>query len=141
MNYGDVIAKGHKQDLLLFEQFGSYQGDFIVITKDSDKAYIYKDSYGSCGGCDSLEAFEDYCDDSDKFWTQEKCEEFAKDYQPFITVDLALFHQLLKDKKLFEIMPANTRLDFNDRDYNDLEDKVVFEKLQEQFLNPTKDED
>lgn len=134
-DYGDVIAQGKKQTLVAFEQFGSYQGDFIVITKDDKNAYIYKDSYGSCSVCDSLEAFENYTDD-DNFWTQEKCEEFAKNYDVFITVDLGTFKRLVKEKKLAEILPANTRLEFRDDDYNDLTHEAIFKQIEEAINTP-----
>jgi len=41
-NYGEVLAAGLKMKLLAYNEFGSYQGDYIAILQDSEEIKIYK---------------------------------------------------------------------------------------------------
>lgn len=46
--------------------YGSYQGDMLFVMPDKDDGSTYWAvlvSYGSCSGCDSLEAIRSYDDD------------------------------------------------------------------------------
>jgi hypothetical protein len=133
MNYGDVLCKANGHEQIYFEQFGSYQGDWILISRKDETVYIWKDTYGSCSGCDSLEGFREYEED-DKFWTDENLKKFSDDYKPFAEIDTDVFYELLKSRKLSEVMPANTRLEFHDSDYNDMESSDVFKRIEEDLL-------
>lgn len=61
-NYGEMFAQIHDMQLVSFETDGGYQGDYLVVLKDEEKKklYYYIGSYGSCSGCDWLEAEKDY---------------------------------------------------------------------------------
>lgn len=62
--------------VLEFKMFGSYQGDWIAkIEYDGQIGYI-RDYYGSCSGCDALEATFDYADEV----PLQKVVDFAKPY-------------------------------------------------------------
>jgi hypothetical protein len=132
MNYGQVISQANDQELLVYREFGDYQGDWIAITKDEEKYYVYKGYYGSCSGCDALQDFSHYAEEG--FWTKEKLQEFAVDYPPFIDVEKETFLELLRQGKLIDILPANTRLDY-DVDYTDVDDNYVFKELEKELAD------
>jgi hypothetical protein len=57
--------------VLAFETCGSYQGDHVVLLADGDRRGYLVIGYGSCSGCDSLEAMSssapwDYDDEDDE---------------------------------------------------------------------------
>ena len=58
--------------VIRFEMFGEYQGDWIAEVEFNGVRGFVVGSYGSCGGCDGLEAT-----DVD---TEEKLAEFGADY-------------------------------------------------------------
>ena len=39
-----------------YEQFGSYQGDWIAVVEYKGRKGFIKDYYGSCSGCDAYES-------------------------------------------------------------------------------------
>jgi hypothetical protein len=46
--------------LIAYQTYGSYQGEYLVVLEDKGILYFYMDSYGSCSGCDWLEAEKDW---------------------------------------------------------------------------------
>lgn len=128
MDYGDVITKGKGLDLIFYKTYGSYQGDWIIVAKNNTEYFIFKGHYGSCSCCDSLESFENY--KGDEFWTEEKIKEFSDYYEPFIVVGKDDFIRLCKAGQLKTIMPANTRLGFEDDYYKDISDDCIFRDIE-----------
>lgn len=63
-DYGDLIAQLRNQGVIHYEEAGSYQGTYIAVLADDKTLEIFTGSYGSCSGCDWLEAEEVY--DSEK---------------------------------------------------------------------------
>lgn len=126
-NYGDVLAAGLKMKLLAYEEFGSYQGDYIAILQDGDAIKIYKGNYGSCSGCDWLEAEKDW--ESGEI-SDEKIADFVKDDKPFLTLDRAGIEVIAKSDDPSVYFPANTRVDYADWDWKDIK------KLMQEALNP-----
>jgi hypothetical protein len=59
-------------EVLLFKQFGSYQGDWWAKVRFDGKEYWVHGSYGSCSGCDAFEAEFDY--------SEENCDEHRYEY-------------------------------------------------------------
>lgn len=50
--------------VLLWEDIGSYQGDYYVLLESPSGAIGYTTiGYGSCSGCDALQAAQDYGND------------------------------------------------------------------------------
>jgi len=95
-------AKGHQ--LLWYECYGDYTGTWVMLTRYGDKYYIWKDSYGSCSGCDNLQASSLGSESSFKeIW------EFAKNYEPFLAVPVDVALSLVAKGQLSEIFPANER--------------------------------
>lgn len=123
MNYEEVISKGKEQKSIFYKEYGSFTGDFLLITENGNQVFIYKGSYGSCAGCDELENFQNYL--GEDFWTEKKIEEFSKDYEPFLVCDKETFLRCLKEGTINSILPANTRLNFEE-DYIDISDSKVW---------------
>lgn len=109
-----MVAGVRGQEILLYQQFGSYQGEWMMLARNPDTFFIYKDYYGSCSACDSYEA-------ADFGWGNEgipmdKALEFAKDYKPFIEVPKATMRNLVQKGTLGKILPANIRDTYSDVD-------------------------
>lgn len=94
-DYGDMLAKVKGKELLVTCFFGSYQGDWIGVLKDGDKLELWKGSYGSCSGCDFLEAVRDWK-------TEEVDDKEAQDYfkgeTPFLILDKADIDNMTLDE-------------------------------------------
>lgn len=53
-NYSTLLS--HFGKVLLEENYGSYQGDTLAIIKDKGKLGFLNFGWGSCSGCDALQA-------------------------------------------------------------------------------------
>lgn len=95
----DDVARLRGQRPLLYQRFGSYQGEWLCFAVDADKYYLYKDWYGSCGGCDSLEATH--------FDTPESVQTFIDQYPAFIDMPRATARNLALNGTLAQVFPAN----------------------------------
>ena len=63
-SYEDLVKSwGH--EIVDQEEFGSYQGDLIYILRDGDRHGLLVIGYGSCSGCDELEARQPWDDEGD----------------------------------------------------------------------------
>jgi hypothetical protein len=62
-----------------FQDFGSYQGDWLAKVEYKGKQGWIRDCYGSCSGCDSFEAESRYENRTKKEW-HDFATAFAKDY-------------------------------------------------------------
>jgi len=76
-------------EVLAFEQFGSYQGDWWAKVNYNGRQFWIHGTYGSCSGCDSFEAefgwSEDQCEDhkykpKDEHFDCAACQEAVKEY-------------------------------------------------------------
>lgn len=63
-NYGQMLATINDLAPVTYEEFGSYQGDYVAINADDKRFFAYVGSFGSCSGCDWLEAERDWNDDT-----------------------------------------------------------------------------
>lgn len=126
-NYGELIAGVAKQELLAYKEYGSYQGDYLAITREGDFLNVWKGSYGSCSGCDWLEGEKDW--DSDEV-SSKKAAEYVASEKPFINIAIATASNLLSSGKFKELMPANTRNDYADWSEADLE-KLILEAIKQ----------
>lgn len=74
-----------------FQDFGSYQGDWLAkVTYNGVTGWI-KDSYGSCSGCDSFESESGYEQRTKNEW-KEFSIKFCKDYLE----DIRTYEDMLK---------------------------------------------
>ena len=60
--YREMLEK-EEVEILAWETFGSYQGDYAVIVKRNDMLGFLVIGYGSCSGCDALES----CDTQEEY--------------------------------------------------------------------------
>jgi hypothetical protein len=104
-NRYEVIAWVNSQTVIYYQEFGSYQGEWLLVSKGHDNYFIYKGSFGSCSGCDSFEAEFGYREGI----TVERAKNFADGYDPFLIVPKDTMKNICKKKKLLEIIPKNIR--------------------------------
>lgn len=104
-------ARGHR--VLYFVMFGSYQGEWMLLSRDDAQYYIWKGSYGSCSGCDHYQGWHNYDEDG---ITREKAAEFASEYDPFVEVPASTMRNLAANDTLRQILPLNVREGFSDDD-------------------------
>lgn len=128
-NYGDVLAAGLQMKLLAYEEFGSYQGDYIAILQDGERIKIFKGRYGSCSGCDWLHGERNW--DTDEI-EDEKIVDYVKDDKPFLELDRAKVEVIVNSDDPAAYFPANTREDYDDWNWNDIK------RLMQEALDPSK---
>ena len=88
-DYGDMLAKVFDMTLVAYQTYGSYQGEYLAVLEDNGVYKFYIDSYGSCSGCDWLEAEQD--------WSTGEVEyKDALEYCKQITLKFALPKELWK---------------------------------------------
>ena len=68
VDYEDIV-KSWGFTVLDLTQCGSYQGDFVVLLADGDRRGFTQFGYGSCSGCDVLEAVAPWGDGPDDDWS------------------------------------------------------------------------
>lgn len=110
-NY-EIVAVARGQKPVLYNEFGSYQGEWMLLAKDADQFYVYKGWYGSCSGCDALQA-----EDVDSPCDIEKALAFVngdKDYRAFIEIPLTTALNLSRNGRLLQVLPANIRSEYSD---------------------------
>lgn len=95
------IATFRGQRPLFYQQFGSYQGEWVLFALAGDDYLIYRDYYGSCSGCDSLEAAN--------ISTSEQALAFAEGYRPFCEIPRETARNLARNGTLKQVFPANFR--------------------------------
>lgn len=116
MSY-EIIAEHFWQEVINYEEFWWYQWSWLLVSKKDDLVYVYKDYYGSCSGCDPLEANRTY--DYDK-WEYIIDDSFFDSYQPFATIDIndKDFKQKLTEA-IYVNISYSIRADDAERFYND----------------------
>lgn len=67
-NYGELLAQVNDMELISFETDNGYQGDYCAVLMNGERLFYYIGSYGSCSGCDWLEAedISDFNSDNDR---------------------------------------------------------------------------
>lgn len=122
-NYGDIGAVYLKKKLIAYVQFGSYSGEYVAVFDDGEDLAFYKGNFGSCSGCDWLEAERDW--DTDEvddakvlaFGAREFVHAFATIPKETITrVDATTFTSFL---------PANVRGDIYEFDGSKLHSEII----------------
>lgn len=121
-NYGELLEYATGKKVLLYKEFGSYQGDYIAILEEKDNIEIWKGGYGSCSGCDWLEAEKDWENDT---LTKKKALEYLKDEKPFLVIPKKKIPVLVNSKDIKAFFPANTREDYDDWDWKDITKMLV----------------
>lgn len=85
MSYQEALeATG--AEVLEYEEFGSYQGEWLALVRVGGVLGVAEGSYGSCSGCDSFEAEFGWGDrDADDY--QERLADFGNGYLPAWSLD------------------------------------------------------
>lgn len=106
MDYSEytIVAEARGQQPLWFRRFGSYQGEWLLLAVDENLYYVYKDYYGSCTGCDALQA------DSPG---PETVQEFIKAYPSFLEMRKAAALDIAqREGNLLAVLPKNVNMNF-----------------------------
>lgn len=113
-HYGDMIAQLQNKKLIDYIEFGSYHGDYIVVLDDGDNVELWKGHYGSCSGCDFLEAEDEdsmgkWITDEHKYSIPEgKAQEYLKGEKSFATIPKETISRV-DAETLAAMLPANVR--------------------------------
>lgn len=59
-DYGDMLSQVFDAELVAYQEYGSYQGEYLAVLNEKGIYKFYMDSYGSCSGCDWIEAERGY---------------------------------------------------------------------------------
>lgn len=103
-----MVAEARGQRVLWFRRFGSYQGEWLLLSRTDDRYFIYKDWYGSCSGCDSIEATWSHSQELEP--DDPKVQEFIEGYRPFLEMTpRGALNVAQRDDNLLKVMPANMR--------------------------------
>lgn len=121
-----IVAKCRDHDVIFYERYGSYQGEWLMVSIYDREAFIWKGSYGSCGGCDHLEgSLDSEHEEIEKGkWrhivSKKDVIEFSYNYLPFLTLDFTDLVDACATDNLLSILPRNIRTWLTD-EYRDLE--------------------
>lgn len=127
----EIVAWAHGQTPLIFRRFGSYQGEWLMLAKDAEQYFLYKDYYGSCSCCDSFEGTFGYSKDG---IAKSAAVEFAKAYPSFIEVPLETMRNLAINgaEAMQRIFPGNINDAYSEIDLPTfVADCVLVTKLEE----------
>lgn len=68
-------------EVIEFEEFGSYQGEWLALVEIDGERGVVEGCYGSCSGCDSFQAEFGWNDDERDDY-QERLADFGRGYLP-----------------------------------------------------------
>ena len=122
-NYGELAEAYLNKKLIAYVEFGSYQGEYIVVMEDRDELAFYKGYYGSCSACDWLEA--------ERNWETEEIEdskikEFGQKefHHTFANIPKETIKNV--DSETFtSFLPANVRGDIYEFDGKELYENII----------------
>lgn len=133
----DIVAWARGHDVLYYRQFGSYQGEWFMLSFCKDEYYLWKGNFGSCSGCDDLQASLETTN-----LTRAGATEFASRYVPFIEIPSHTFTKLVVKgvEAVNHIMPANINDDYSGFKMDGvLKDVCLLVKLKEKIPVSVKD--
>ena len=105
-----MVAEARGQRVLWFRRFGSYQGEWLLLARDDERYYVYKDSYGSCSGCDAIEGTFTWSRQDELQPDDPEVQEFIKGYPSFLEMTpRGALNVAERDGSLFKVLPANRR--------------------------------
>lgn len=106
-DYGDMLSQVTGKKCLAFVMFGSYQGEWVAVLDSGDNVELWKGRYGSCSGCDWIEAEKNY---EKNTVSLEKAKEYFKEDKPFAIIPKKTIQRV--DLETFtQMLPANVRSD------------------------------
>ena len=130
-NYGDMLAQVKGKELVSFTMFGDYQGEWFGVLKNEGELEFWRGYYGSCSGCDFLEAEGEFSWEDDfngHFITRKSAEEYFKEETPFLVAEENVIMKA-SIEELRTLLPKKVLDDAWDFDmqefYNDLHKKTT----------------
>lgn len=75
-----MVALYQNHEIVMFNEYGSYQGAWAILSYYKQRYYIWTGYYGSCSGCDDLQASDPR--------TEEEIRNFCETYHYFVDFDL-----------------------------------------------------
>lgn len=109
-----AAARGHEP--MHYHEFGSYQGEWVLLARDETMYYVYEGGYGSCSGCDS---FQSEFDSISGPLTRERVWAFVQDYKTFLEIPTETMKNLVMNDTLAQVLPKNNR-DYDDKTFSEL---------------------
>lgn len=85
-DYGDMLAQVKNKELVSFTLFGSYQGEWFAVLREGDNLELWRGEYGSCSGCDFLEATAHWNSSFNYKITKGEAEAYFREEKPFLEV-------------------------------------------------------
>ncbi len=81
-------------EVIEFQEFGSYQGEWLALVKYDGEIGVVDGCYGSCSGCDAFESEFGYGE-----YDHEKLKGFGEAYLPALPIDhyIAQFEKRISD--------------------------------------------
>lgn len=119
-DYGDMLSQVKNKELVSFTMFGSYQGEWFAVLRGGDNLELWRGEYGSCSGCDFLEATADWDyvgSDLNYKITKEEAEAYFREEKPFLEVKEEVLLGL-SIGELRSILPKKVLDDMYDFDLN-----------------------
>lgn len=136
-DYGDMFAKVLNMDLIHYSEYGSYSGSWIGILRDRDKVFIYIDYYGSCSGCDWLEA--------EKSWETGEVDaknaiQYVGDVKPMLILPIFMAEKLCEDdvRRILSMDMHDSDMGYED-DIDEIIKKILTDLTLLSSTNGTKD--
>jgi len=123
--YGELLAYALDKKLLAYSTYGSYSGDYIAILDSGDNIEIWKGYYGSCSGCDWIEAQKNW---EDETITKTQALNYVKDEKPFLSIKKRNLKVLIDSENIEAFFPANTRNDYTEWNWENIK-KLLKESL------------
>lgn len=121
-SYADV-ARLRGDRVLLYQEFGSYQGEWAMFSLSVEGGFyrIWRGWYGSCSGCDDLQARG--------FGSKEDVDAFLDEYRPFAEIPRDTARRLAANGSFMQVFPANFREEFaTDQLVNEIEVQIKIEE-------------
>jgi len=112
-----MVAEARGQRVLWFRRFGSYQGEWLLMSCTDDQYFLFSGYYGSCSGCDAIESEFSY-DPEELAADDPKVQKFIADYHPFLEMSReAALGIAIRDGNLLTVLPRNRR-EYYDPEYD-----------------------
>lgn len=131
VSYRD-IATLRGERVLIYREFGSYQGEWVMVSLRGDEYLLYRGYYGSCSGCDDLQATS--------FVTQEDVDKFIAEYRPFAEIPRVTARKLATNNTFKQVFPGNYRESYSDIDTAELVAEIEVQVRLEEDLPVTKED-
>ncbi len=108
----EIVAYGRSETPIYYEEIGDYSGEWLMLARSPSPVLfmLYKDSYGSCSGCDSYEAEVSRFDAG---VTLEAARAFAEQYKPFLAIPQETMRGLCDARTLVEVLPKNVHDEYS----------------------------